>query len=135
MGRFKLFIVAVASVAIMLLVVAVGCPGTSQSPGILEGHVTIGPLSPVETPGEKPPVPPEVYEARKVMVYDESGSRLVAQVDIDSEGQYRVELKPGSYSVDINRIGIDHSADVPTQVDIVSGGTVRLDIDIDTGIR
>ena len=123
-------------VAVLVMVVTVcGCPGATQPPGILEGVVTIGPLSPVETPGEKPPVPPEVYEARKVMVYDQSGSRLVVQVDIDGEGGYRVELEPGSYTVDINRIGIDFSKDLPKKVEIVSGGTVRLDIDIDTGIR
>ena len=131
MGKWRVFWVAVMALAVS----AGGCPGTSEPPGVLEGHVTIGPLSPVETPGENPSVPPEVYEVRKVMVYDKDGSRLVAQVDIDGQGNYRVELKPGIYVVDINRIGIDHSSDVPTSVHIPSGGTVRLDIDIDTGIR
>lgn len=120
---------------LVIVLTGCGCPGETQPPGILEGEVTIGPLTPVETPGEKPPVPPEVYAARKIMVYDEQGSRLVAQVDINGDGTYRVELLPGSYTVDINRGGIDRSADVPTRVDIVSGGKVRLNIDIDTGIR
>jgi hypothetical protein len=37
--------------------------------------------------------------------------------------------------IDINRLGIDSSGDVPRKVDIIEGGTIELDIDIDTGIR
>ena len=106
-----------------------------ENSGILQGLVTIGPITPVERPGEKPPVPPEVYEARKIMVYDKSGRNLIQQIDIDSEGRYAAHLRPGTYTVDINHIGIDSSNDVPKQVEIQSGITMRLDIDIDTGIR
>jgi hypothetical protein len=103
--------------------------------GFLEGYVTIGPLKPVETPGETPTVPPEVYALRKIMVYGESGTALIKQVDIDNDGYYRVELKPGTYTIDINHAGIDSSNDVPKEIEIEVRKTVRLDIDIDTGIR
>jgi hypothetical protein len=103
--------------------------------GVLEGQVTIGPLQPVEKPGETPTVPPEVYAARKIMVYNQSHTMLVKQVDLSDTGYYRVELQPGIYVVDINHIGIDRSSDVPKQIEIKPGQTVRLDIDIDTGIR
>jgi len=106
-----------------------------ENSGILQGTVTIGPITPVERPGEKPPMPPEVYEARKIMVYDRSGKKLIEQVDINSEGRYVAHLKPGTYTVDINHIGMDSSDDVPQQVEIQLGITTRLDIDIDTGIR
>lgn len=107
-----------------------------KNSGILQGKVTIGPITPVERPGEKPPIPPEVYEARKIMVYDKSGKELIQQVDIDNEiGWYVAHLKPGIYAIDINRIGIDTSNDVPKQVEIQLGITTRLDIAIDTGIR
>lgn len=107
-------------------------PGT----GTLEGSVTIGPLTPVQTPGPTPPPTPcSVYQARKVMVYDESGKDLVKQVDIDCIGHYRVDLKPGTYTIDINHAGIDRSSQVPTTIEIKAGQTVNLDIDIDTGIR
>ena len=110
----------------------------SAGRGILQGHVTIGPIWPVEPPGGNPPIPPQVYEARKVMVYDEKGNTLIEQVDIipkEDFGSYRVDLDAGRYIVDINRIGIDHSGDVPVTIAIVPGQTVYLDIDIDTGIR
>jgi hypothetical protein len=106
-----------------------------QGLGTFEGDVTIGPLTPVQTTGAPPPVPCEVYKARKVMVYDASGVTMIKQVDIDCKGHYAVELQPGAYTIDINRAGIDHSSEVPKKIDIKSGETVTLNIDIDTGIR
>ncbi|MCJ7604825.1 MAG: carboxypeptidase-like regulatory domain-containing protein [Dehalococcoidales bacterium] len=69
------------------------------------------------------------------MVYDEAGEKLVWQVTIDCNGRYSVELEPGTYTVDINRLGIDFAKGLPQQVEIESGVTTRLDVDIDTGIR
>jgi len=113
-----------------------GClGGAPQEPGVLQGTVTIGPISPVETPGGSPPIPCAVYEARRVMVYDGKGTKLVEQVDIDCEGRYRVELPPASYTIDINHLGIDTSPDVPAKIVVKSGEAVTLNIDIDTGIR
>ena len=125
---------------VLLAVLVIGlvfsvCSCADKETGLLQGYVHIGPLSPVETPGETPPVPCEVYEARKVMVYDKNGRNLVKQVDIDCNARYRVELEPGTYTVDINHIGVDSSFDVPVKVEIKPGLTFRLDIDIDTGIR
>jgi len=111
------------------------CSSTGSETGRLQGKVSIGPISPVERPGETPIIPCEVYEARKIMVYDEKGNKLIQQIDIDCDGRYRTELKPGIYTIDINRIGIDRSPDVPQKVEVRSSITVRLDIDIDTGIR
>ncbi len=112
-----------------------GCSSAGSETGILQGKVSIGPISPVERPGETPIIPCEVYEARKIVVYNEKGNELIQQIDIDCDGRYKTELNPGIYTIDINRIGIDHSPDVPQKVEIRSSITVRLDIDIDTGIR
>jgi hypothetical protein len=121
-------------VALALVLAAVGCAGITET-GVLEGVVTIGPIEPVERPGVTPTIPPEVYEARKVLVYNEAGSRLIKTVDLGPDGRYRVELAPDTYTVDINHLGVDSSGDVPRQIEIKSGVTVRVDIDIDTGIR
>jgi hypothetical protein len=127
----KLMITALATACLFLA----GCVDGTSEPGRLEGNVTIGPIMPVERPGQTYEIPCEVYKARKVMVYDRSHDKLIKQVDIDCSGHYSVELKPGQYVVDINRIGIDHSSEVPATVEIASGETVTLNIDIDTGIR
>ena len=127
---------ALLLVAVVATLFFSGClGGTPQEPGSLQGTVTIGPIWPAEPSGGSPPIPCAVYEARKVMVYDGKGAKLVKQVDIDCEGHYRVELAPGAYTVDINHLGVDLSPDVPAKIVVKSGETVTLNIDIDTGIR
>ena len=123
----------VVTVATMVALLAPAC-GDGQT-GTLQGRVTIGPISPVQREGVKEMIPPEVYAARKVVVYDRNGRRIIEEVDLEDDGHYRVDLKPGIYVVDINRLGIDFSDEVPRKVEIRAGGTVLLDIDIDTGIR
>ena len=127
----RLLITTLIAACLLIL----GCSDVTSEHGVLTGEVTIGPLVPVERPGVKYDIPCEVYEARKVMVYDKNHKKLVEQVDIDCNGFYRVELKPDFYMIDINRIGIDNNSEVPTKVEIKSGETIQLDIYIDTGIR
>jgi hypothetical protein len=103
--------------------------------GTLSGRVTIGPINPVEREGENPTPPPEVYAARQIVVFNRTGKREVARVDIDSNGTYEVSLPPGEYVVDINHAGIDSAAGLPQTVTIRADQATQLDIDIDTGIR
>ncbi|MBI4334371.1 MAG: hypothetical protein HY673_24215 [Chloroflexi bacterium] len=115
-------------------------PQATPAPtGVIEGTVTIGPISPVERPGVTPIVPPQVFEARKVVITSERGDKVatvdIAQVDQSSTGRYSVRLAPGDYTIDINRAGIDRAREVPRKVAVRSGETVRVDINIDTGIR
>ena len=127
----RLLIVILTAVSLLIL----GCSSENLESGTIEGKVTIGPVVPVERPGVEYEIPCEFYEARKIMVYDKNHKKLVIQVDIDCDGIYGAELEPGLYVVDINRIGIDHSSEVPAEVEINPLETFRLDIDIDTGIR
>lgn len=125
--------------ALTLGVLLVGCGGKA-APGTLQGTVKIGPIFPVERPGSQPPVPPEVFKARKIQVYDTMRNNLIKEVEIEQIGQgqtgyYHTQLSPGSYIVDINHTGIDRSSEVPVTVEIKSGQWTELNIDIDTGIR
>jgi len=133
----KTTLVFIAAIVGMLLC---ACHAETPQLGTVEGTVTIGPIWPVERPGEKPPVPPEVFDARKVMIYDKRGTRLIQKVDLvqidqGQEGYYRIQLKPGTYIVDINHVGIDTSSDIPTEIEVRPEETVQVNIDIDTGIR
>ncbi|MCL5950414.1 MAG: hypothetical protein M1132_01605 [Chloroflexi bacterium] len=106
------------------------------APGHLEGHVTIGPLTPVERVGvPTPTVPPQVYAARQLVVYQGDGKTVVQRVKIDGEGNYAVSLAPGSYVVGLAPSGVDRARDLPADVTITSGMTVTLNVSIDTGIR
>ncbi len=133
----KLIPVAIILVSGTLLA---ACQPAVTGTALLQGTVTIGPLSPVEIPGQEVIVNPEVFAARKIMIYDASGKKLVKEVNITQIGQsaagrYIAQLAPGDYTVDINRLGIDHAANLPKKINLTAGETFTLNIDIDTGIR
>jgi hypothetical protein len=114
-------------------------PGTTES-ALLQGAVTIGPLTPVQQVGVCPTAAPGVFAARKIMVYDESGKKLVreaaiTQIDSTANGYYTVLLAPGTYTVDINHGGIDRAANLPQKITLAANQTVTIDVSIDTGIR
>jgi hypothetical protein len=152
-GFLPLFILLEASVMIrrmLLVLLAIGflagvlansscCPGGPESV-LLQGAVTIGPISPVEKPGECPPVPPEVFSARKIVIYDESGERLVREVAITqigngATGYYTAQIAPGTYIVDINHLGVDRADNLPQKITVIEDETVTIDVNIDTSIR
>ena len=119
---------------LILVSLLIGCFNSDAEKGFLQGKVLITPTSSVGT------LACSFYDIRKIMIYDKSGEDLIYTVDIECNAdeqyaRYRVELEPGLYMVDINYISIDYSSDVPKIVEIISGVTKRLDINIDTGIR
>jgi len=125
--------------------------------GRIEGRVTIGPICPVE---RIPPDPrcsptPEMFARVKVHVLSEAGE-LLRVVDLDAAGGYAVELGAGAYLVDTNYRGpglpgpldvapegpgVSEGDDggsyriLPVAVEVRAGQSVKVDIDIDTGIR
>lgn len=131
----KFILLAIVFIGLVLAGLLIGCSCGTAGSGILEGNVTIGPICPVEQPGHPCPVPCEMYQARKVLIYNSSGTKLIAEAAIDCNGHYRVELKSGGYTVDINHDGFGHISGVPEKIELKSGQTVELNIDIDTGIR
>jgi hypothetical protein len=131
------------SLSMLILACSLGflsCQPVGKGVGSLQGAVTIGPITPVEQPGQCPPVSAEVFSSRKIMIYDESGTRLLNQVDIRQIGQsangyYIVLLAPGTYTVDINYVGIDHADGLPMKITINVDVMLIFDVNIDTGIR
>jgi hypothetical protein len=59
----------------------------------------------------------------------------VARFSLSPDCSYRVALPAGDYRVELDRRGIDRTADLPRAVTIAAGQTTRLDLSIDTGIR
>ncbi len=106
----------------------------ADKPGFLEGHISIGPLTPVQRADGTPKVSPEVYATFKVSVFQADGQTAVTPLTPNAEGNFRQSLAPGTYVVDMPH-GRMTKVDLPKTVTIVSDQTVHLDIDIDTGIR
>jgi hypothetical protein len=121
--------------SILIVILAVACAPVQEEYGVLEGHVTIGPLLPPVKEGLEPTPAPEVYAARKIVVVRERDGKEVARLEIDAEGNYRGEFPIGSYVVDINRVGIDSASGFPRVIEIAANEVTRVDVDIDTGIR
>ena len=114
-------------------------PGGPES-ALLQGAVTIGPLTPVQRVGECPTAAPGVFAARKIEIYDASGKTLVrevtiTQIDSTANGYYTVLLAPGTYTVDFNHTGIDRAGNLPQKITLAANQTVTIDVNIDTGIR
>jgi hypothetical protein len=103
--------------------------------GLVFGKVTIGPLCPVEPCQISEEQIDKIYAERKIIIYMEDSSTVVQTVSIDEDRHYEAYLLPGHYVIDINHNGIDRSGDVPKAIAIEEGKIIRLDIDIDTGIR
>jgi hypothetical protein len=108
--------------SLTLAALAVGAATTTTTG--LHGIVMRGPVSPVcaaEQPCDEPAV-------GAVLTFSRNGA-VVARAKVESEGKYRVVLRPGLYSVRAN-----HRID-PTTARVRSGRMSRVDFSIDTGIR
>jgi len=109
-------------------------PGTNSKNGFLEANVTIGPLCPVEPCNIPEEQKTEIYFARTLQIYTED-RELVKGISAGPEGHIKTELRAGKYIVDMKPLGIDSTADLPAEIQILPGKTAHLEISIDTGIR
>lgn len=118
----------------ILLSAAIAC--TAQPRGVIEGRVTIGPLSGPVPPGRAPDVDmAAVYAARKIAAFTADGKTEVARSAI-ADGKFRIELPPGTYVVKlVSQSEMDNAKDLPKTVTVDSGAAATLDIEVDTGIR
>lgn len=114
-----------------------GCSTGNQAIGMLAGHVDIGPLLPVSRVGQPEPTPsPEMYAAWKIVVFSENGKREMARANINSVGDYQIQLPTGKYMITAKPVnGVGLGGQQPLPVEIIMDETIHLDISIDTGIR
>ena len=139
MKKWRKMLVVVGVLAVSLLALSRQQPQGPETV-LLQGAVTIGPISPVEKPGECPPVSPEVFAARKLLICDESGKYLVrevyfTQIGSGATGYYTAQLAPGTYTIDINHTGVDTANNLPQKITVAADETITIDVNIDTGIR
>lgn len=101
--------------------------------GYIKGQVNIGPFCPVEREGEPCKVPPEAYTSREVVVYLSDKVTVQEKINLDSNGNYKIAIGPGSYFIQIVPAGIGEGEKKFAVVK--SFETTTVDFDIDTGIR
>jgi hypothetical protein len=92
--------------------------------------VSAGPTCPVERVGS--PCPPRPLSA-EIDARDASG-HLAGSTRSGSDGQYRLVLPPGTYTLTVAAPGPFPRCPTPTAT-VIAGKVVMLDIGCDTGIR
>jgi hypothetical protein len=106
------------------------------APGFVEGHLKI--VSPKEVnlaDGQPPAITSESYAEYPLIILSKDGKNEVARITADGNGNYHAALPPGDYVLDVQRRAPGHVRAKPQRFTVVSNQTVRVDMDIDTGVR
>jgi hypothetical protein len=104
--------------------------------GFLEGRLKIVALKEVElAQGNPPKFGTGNYAEFPLVILSQDGKQEIASATADGNGNYRVALPPGNYVLDVQDRRRKHVRATPQQFTVVSNQTVRIDMDIDTGIR
>lgn len=105
--------------------------------GFLEGHLRILALKDVElAEGNPPKFSGGNYAEYPLIILSGDGKKEIARAMADGNGKYRVALPPGDYILDVQgRRPRGHVRAKPQRFTVVSNQSVRVDMDIDTGVR
>lgn len=128
-------------VACLFSILAGIAPIDAAPPGFVEGHLKI--ISPKEVEladGNEPgTLTAESYAEFPLIVRSRDGQKEVTRVTADGNGNYRVALPPGDYLLDVRRAAsghpLGHLRAEPRSFRILPNQTVRVDMEIDSGIR
>jgi hypothetical protein len=102
----------------------------------LEGHLRI--VSPrfVELADSNVPrITAETYAEYPLVVLSRDEKKEIARVTADENGNYRVALTPGDYVLRVQGRASKRARAKPQLFTIISNQTVRVDMDVNTGIR
>ena len=109
----------------------------AAAPGFLEGHLKIISLKEVELEDANAPTKTTAgnYADYPLIILNRDGKQEIARVNADGNGNYRVELPPGDYVLDVQRQPRGRVRATPQPFTVVSGQTIRVDMSVDTVIR
>ncbi len=121
-----------------LFLVPIGCLASDNAAvGFLEGHLRILAFKDVElAEGNPPKFSDGNYAEYPLIILTQDGKKEIARATADENGKYRVALPPGDYILDVQgRPPKGHVRAKPQQFTVLSNQTVRVDMEIDTGVR
>jgi hypothetical protein len=108
----------------------------AAAPGFLEGHLKIISLKEVELADQTPSkMTADNYADYPLIILSKAEQKEIARITADRDGNYHVSLPPGDYVLDVQRRGRGPLRAKPQPFTVASNQTVRVDMDIDTGIR
>jgi hypothetical protein len=120
-------------VAFILLTLCSCSAATQPATSGINGKVMIGPISPVEKPGE---VNEKPYPDAVILVKDSSGNRKIAEVKSDKDGLFNINLAPGTYLL-VPQTPKDNILPIGEQqtVEVMANKFTEVTIHYDSGIR
>jgi hypothetical protein len=121
-----------------LSLLPIGCLVSDNTvPGFLEGHLRILAFKDVElAEGNQPKFSNGNYAEYPLIILTQDGKKEIARATADENGKYRVALPAGDYILDVQaRPPKGHVRAKPQQFTVLSNQTVRVDMDVDSGIR
>jgi hypothetical protein len=136
LARALLFAAAVAAAAGLVACQGPGAGAPAAATVRVTGHVTAGPVCPVERNPPDPACAPRPVAGGHVTVVDEASGAIVATAATDQNGAYAVDVPPGTYELraEADPPGIGGTTPVPFVADARNQG-MTVDIELDTGIR
>ncbi len=118
-------------------IVAATASINAAAPGFVEGHLKI--VSPKEVEladGSPPATSAGNYAEYPLIIRSRDGQKEITRITADRNGNYRVPLPPGDYILDVEgRQPKGRVRAKPQRFTVASNQTVRIDMDIDTGVR
>jgi hypothetical protein len=117
-------------------IVAATASINAAAPGFVEGHLKI--ISPKEVEladGSPPATSAGNYAEYPLIIRNQDEKKEIARVTADGNGNYHVALPPGSYVLDVQGRAPGHVRAKPQPFTVASNQTVRVDMEIDTGVR
>jgi hypothetical protein len=104
--------------------------------GFAEGHLKIISLKEVELAETGPSkFAAANYAEYPLIIFSQDGHKEIARVVAEKDGSYRVALPPGDYILDVQGRRPGGVRTKPQPFTVVSNQTVRVDMNVDTGIR
>jgi hypothetical protein len=121
-------------VAVCIFSVVAGM--ATEPPGFVEGHLKILSGKEVElADGNAPAITAENYARYPLIILSQGEKKEIVRVTADGNGNYRTALPPGDYVLDVQGRTPGHVRARPQRFTVVSNQAIRVDMDIDTGVR
>jgi hypothetical protein len=125
------------ALALGIFLVAFSASLNAAEPGFLEGHLKIifGMAAQPSDDMPRPEIAPESYAEYPLVVLSQDGKNQVARLTANEDGNYRIALPPGAYILDVQDRAAKRLRARPQPFTVVSNQTVRVDMNVNTGIR
>lgn len=128
---------------VFLIFVIVPLAALAAPPGVIEGHLNIVSLKEVELAhNDETPATAltqkayaKNYAEYPVIILSKESRTEVARATADKRGNFRVSLPAGDYILDIQGRGRTLVRANPQPFTVVSGQTVHVNMNLDTGVR